>query len=180
MERSRQKWGQQEVTEVSGLGLGRWEDERCSSKPTPHLEVPQVVAEGAAPAGAHRRVVQTGRHSLGYSLVPELHPALGVVLAVLGPLFSSRGRSCRCLLLAPHEPIYASKTQQWSRRPTQQPLNRIFDSPSSAILPAGQDPTQSLCPEEKNYRCTPSPLHPSPMSSSILSSSVNFRKSGLP
>lgn len=70
----------------------------------PHLQVPQVVTEGAASAGAHGRVVQTGRHTLGYPLVPELHPALGVVLAVLGPLFSSCGRGC-CLLLAPHEAV---------------------------------------------------------------------------
>lgn len=89
---------------------------------SPHLEVPEVITEGAAPAGTHGRVVQTGGHALGYSLVPELHPALCVVLAVLGPLFPSRGGGCRCLLLAPHEPTCVPKREQWSRRQTQQPL----------------------------------------------------------
>lgn len=54
-----------------------------------HLEVPQVIAEGAAPAGTHGCVVQTCSHALGYALIPELHPALGIVLAVLGSLLSS-------------------------------------------------------------------------------------------
>lgn len=89
---------------------------------SPHLEVPEVITEGAAPAGTHGCVVQTGGHTLGYSLVPELHPALCVVLAVLGPLFPARGRGCRCLLLAPHEPTCVPKREQWSWRQAQQPL----------------------------------------------------------
>lgn len=86
----------------AGAGKVGWEMGQTSL--SSHLEVPEIITEGAAPAGTHGRVVQTGGHTLGYSLVPELHPALGVVLAVLGPLFPSRGRGRRCLLLAPHEP----------------------------------------------------------------------------
>lgn len=120
-----------------------------ADKSAPHLEVPQVVTEGAAPSGSHGRVVQTGRHALGHSLVPKLHPALGVVLAVLGPLFPSRGRGCRRLLLAPHEPVCAPRTRQRFKGPTWLPRNFTPHSP------AGQDPTSRPLPGKR----TPSSIH---------------------
>lgn len=95
-------------------GVGEVGREMQRTSLSPHLEVPEVITEGAAPAGTHGCVVQTGGHTLGYSLVPELHPALCVVLAVLGPLFPSRGRGCRCLLLAPHEPTCVPEREQSS------------------------------------------------------------------
>lgn len=116
----------------AGVGEVGWEMQQTSL--SPHLEVPEVVTEGAALAGTHGCVVQTGGHTLGYSFVPELHPALCVVLAVLGSLFPSRGRGCCCLLLAPHEPTCVPKKEQWSWGQAQQPL-------SSQNLPADRDPT---------------------------------------
>ena len=127
-----------------------------ADKSAPYLEVPQVITEGTAPSGSHGRVVQTGRHALGHSLVPKLHPALGVVLAVLGPLFPSRGRGCRRLLLAPHEPVCAPRTQQRFKGPTWLPRNFTPHSP------AGQDPTSRPVPGKRTPRSIHSPCTLSP------------------
>lgn len=54
------------------------------------LEVPRVTREGAVPASTHGSVVQTGLYLLGHPLVADLHPALSIVLAVLGLLFILR------------------------------------------------------------------------------------------
>lgn len=62
-----------------------------------YLDVPEVSMEAASFPGAHRRVVETGGHELGHPLVPELHPALRVVL---GPC------SCDILLPLPHKTLW--------------------------------------------------------------------------
>lgn len=126
----------------------------------PYLQVPQVVTEGAAPAGAHGCVVQTGRHTLRYPLVPELHPALGVVLAVLGPLFSSCGRGCRCLLLAPHETVWHPR--QRSGQGDRGTTHSLSSNPT-----CGQDLISRSFPPGRGGLQSPPFL---PMSNSIFSS----------
>lgn len=124
LSRADQRWGVDGRDGRQKDDRGAWavatKARRCMVRQTsqsPHLEVPQVITEGAAPARAHGCVVKTGRHTLGYSLVPELHPALRVVLAVLGPLFPSGGGGSCCLLLAPHEPVWSSRQSSGQRGP---------------------------------------------------------------